>query len=102
MQRQIIAAFSCLLLLISINLAAQINTDILYKLVSPSGLVLDNMDNPANSGQLYLGKDQKGSEGQVWKITKLENGYYIITNPFFNKSLDNDNIISGNGNRIIQ
>ncbi len=84
------------------NLFSQINTNVLYKLVSPSGMVLDNMDDPANSGLLYLAKDKKSREGQVWKLTRLDNGYYTISNPFFNKALDNNNITTGSGNRIIQ
>ncbi|MBF0576977.1 glycoside hydrolase family 2 TIM barrel-domain containing protein [Dysgonomonas sp. GY617] len=91
------------LLFLSSNLSSQqINPNVLYKIVSPSGLVLDNVDTPSNSAKLFLSKDKKGSEGQVWKITKLDNGYYTITNTFINKSLDNDNMASGNGNAIVQ
>lgn len=91
------------LFFLSVNLfSQQINSDVLYKLVSPSGLVLDNTGTPTNSAQLYLSKDKKGNEGQVWKITKLENGYYTITNPFINKNIDNDNVTSGNGNVVVQ
>ena len=91
------------LFFLSVNLSSQqINPDVLYKLVSPSGLVLDNTGTPTNSAQLYLSKDKKGNEGQVWKITKLENGYYTITNPFINKNIDNDNVTSGNGNAVVQ
>lgn len=91
------------LFFLSSNLSSQqINPNVLYKIVSPSGLVLDNVDTPTNSAKLFLSKDKKSSEGQVWKITKLDNGYYTITNTFINKSLDNDNMASGNGNAIVQ
>ncbi|PXV66284.1 beta-galactosidase [Dysgonomonas alginatilytica] len=105
MQRQ---SFKCILFFLSLlflssNLSSQqINPNVLYKIVSPSGLVLDNVDTPSNSAKLFLSKDKKGNEGQVWKITKLDNGYYTITNTFINKSLDNDNMSSGNGNAIVQ
>lgn len=80
----------------------EINPDILYKLVSPSGFVIDNRDSPDNSAQLYLAKNAKNNQGQLWKIAKLANGYYTIANPFISKSIDNDNITTGNGNPIIQ
>ncbi|WP_236263930.1 glycoside hydrolase family 2 TIM barrel-domain containing protein [Dysgonomonas sp. Marseille-P4677] len=87
----------------SLNILSQeIKPDVLYKLVSPSGLAIDNLDASDNSAQLYLAKSVKNSRGQVWKIVKLANGYYTITNPFIEKSIDNDNIASGNGNPIIQ
>lgn len=91
------------LLFISTKVSSQeINPDILYKLVSPSGLVIDNRDAPDNSANMYLAKDARNSRGQVWKIVKLSSGYYTITNPFINKSIDNDNEPAGNGNPIIQ
>jgi len=102
MQRNFSFLFILVFLLTCNTVFSQIDTKVLYKIVSPSGLVLDNMDDPANSGRLYLSKDRKSSEGQVWKLTRLDNGYYIISNPFFNKSLDNDNVTNGSGNRIIQ
>lgn len=86
-----------------VDIHSQININILYKLVSPpSGLVLDNMDNPADNAPLFLAKDRKKNEGQAWKLTKLDNGYYLISNPFINKSVDNANKASGNGNQLIQ
>lgn len=105
MQRQTIKfiLFFLSLFFLSSNLSSQqINPEVLYKIVSPSGLVLDNVGTPTNDAQLYLSKDKKGNEGQVWKITQLENGYYTITNIFINKSLDNNNVTTGNGNAIIQ
>lgn len=85
------------------NLYSQeINPDILYKLVSPSGLVIDNLDSPDNGVNLFLAKDVKAGQGQVWKIVRLPNGCYTITNPFVGKSIDNNNMASGNGNMAIQ
>ncbi len=80
----------------------QINPDVLYKIVSPSGLVIDNLDAATNEAKLVLSKEQKGKEGQAWKITTSANGYSLITNPFCNKSIDNFNKDSGNGNPVIQ
>ena len=90
-----------LFLSISAAYSQGINPDILYKLVSPSGLVVE-VENPSvNESGLFLAKDQKGNRGQVWKIEKLQNGSYLISNPFTNKSIDNNNIHSGNGNSVI-
>ncbi len=80
----------------------QINPDVLYKIVSPSGLAIDNVESRENDAVLFLGKDQRGKGGQVWKITLLANGYYTITNPFCNKSIDNVGKSSGSGNPVIQ
>ncbi|NDV68794.1 glycoside hydrolase family 2 TIM barrel-domain containing protein [Dysgonomonas sp. 25] len=80
--------------------AQEINPEKLYKILSPSGLALDNLENPDNSARLYLSKNGS-SKGQLWRIQQLANGYYIITNPFSGRSLDT-NIHSGNGNPILQ
>lgn len=80
----------------------EIKSGALYKIVSPSGLVIDNMDAPENGANLYLSKDEKDNPGQVWKIVRLQNGCYTITNPFVDKGIDSDNVTSGNGNAVIQ
>lgn len=82
--------------------AQEINTDLLYKLVSPSGLVIDNQGSFEDAAKIILSKPQNDAKGQLWKIQKLENGYYSITNPYGDKSLDNANIQTGNGNPILQ
>lgn len=80
----------------------EIKSDVLYKIVSPSGLVIDNLNVSKNESGLYLAKDNKNSRGQMWKIVKLPNGTYTISNPFTEKSIDNDNTTTGNGNPVIQ
>lgn len=90
-------------LLLAIHISAQdIKPDVLYKLASPSGLVIDNMDSDENAANLFLSQDTKNKQGQLWKISELPNGCYTFTNTFINKSIDNDNITTGNGNPIIQ
>ncbi len=91
----------CLLLTGNV-FSQQINPDVLYKIVSPAGLAIDNLDSKANEAKLFLGKDQKDKGGQAWRFTPLGNGFYMITNPFCSKSIDNFNISSGNGNSVIQ
>ena len=100
MKKQIIFFIN---LLLTIHISAQdIKPDVLYKLVSPSGFVIDNMDSDENAANLFLSEDTKNKQGQLWKISKLPNGCYTFTNPFIDKSIDNDNITTGNGNPIIQ
>lgn len=82
--------------------AQNINTKTLYKISTPSGLVLDNDDNNANDAHLILSKDKKNAEGQVWQLTLLPNSYYVISNPFNNKGIDNNNMQDGTGNPLIQ
>ena len=89
--------------LVNLSLTAQeINPDVLYKIAGTTGLVIDNLDSPSNGVNLYLSENKKNDPGQVWKITKLPDGYYTITNPFVNKGIDNDNVSDGNGNAVSQ
>lgn len=92
-----------LFLLLAIPCMSQeINQSVLYKIVSPSGLVIDNRDSYEDNAKIYLSKEVKDNKGQLWKIRKLDNGYYVITNPYSEKSLDNGNMHEGNGNPILQ
>ncbi|MGQ8336975.1 glycoside hydrolase family 2 TIM barrel-domain containing protein [Sunxiuqinia sp. A32] len=65
----------------------EINEDILYKIVSPSGLVIDNLNTEQNASHIYLGKDVKKSKGQYWRIVSAGNRYLIYC-PFNLKSMD--------------
>lgn len=97
-------AFILLILFITSGLvvAQDFNPDVLYKIVSPSGLVIDNLESFEDNANIYLSKEKNGAKGQLWKIQKVSDGYYSITNSFAEKSLDNANIHSGNGNSIFQ
>jgi len=80
----------------------KIDSNTLYTIQSPSGLVIGNNGNTKNEAALFLEAAKQKGEGQVWVITKLENGYYNISNPFTGKSIDNFNKTFGNGNTVIQ
>lgn len=80
----------------------QIEPSTLYTLQSASGLVLGNKGDSNNQSQLFLESPKAKDQGQAWIITKLKNGFYIITNPFTKKSIDNFNINSGTGNAVVQ
>lgn len=70
------------------NLIAQeIQEDILYKIVSPKGLVLDNHESPTNMTGVFLEKEKKGAKGQLWRIVPYKE-CYVIYSPFTAKSLD--------------
>jgi len=103
MQKKI-TYFITLILLFSgnISFAQEINPGVLYRIVSPSGLVVDNKETTEDNARLYLAKENKNSKGQLWKISPLLDGYYLITNPYGGKSIDNGNIHSGDGNPLLQ
>ncbi|MFT3902398.1 MAG: glycoside hydrolase family 2 TIM barrel-domain containing protein [Niabella sp.] len=82
--------------------AQDINPDVLYKISSPSGLVIDAKDNFEDNAKLYLSKKEDGKKGQLWKLQKLDNGTYTISNPYSNFGFDNGNIQTGAGNPVIQ
>lgn len=82
--------------------AQDLNTDVLYKIISPSGLVIDSRYSFENNAQVYLSKNEKDRKGQFWKIEKLPDGFYIIYNPYTGFALDNGNKQTGSGNPIVQ
>lgn len=105
MQQRIIKSIFLFLSLFFVNkvcVAQEINPDVLYKIVSPSGLVVDNKESKEDNARLYLAKDIKNNKGQLWKLTPLSNGYYLITNPYGEMSIDNGNASGGNGNLLLQ
>jgi beta-galactosidase len=77
-----------LLFLFSANLYSQaVKENVLYKIVGPSGLVLDNHLDPSNHSAIYLEKESKTAKGQYWRFVR--NGdKYVIYNPFNGKSPD--------------
>ena len=80
----------------------EINAEVLYKIVSPSGLVIDNKQSDQNGDGFVLSKNNGNNKGQLWKITRLKNGYYTIANPFVRRSMDNGNIHAGEGSELMQ
>lgn len=80
----------------------EINAEVLYKIVSPSGLVIDNKQSDQNGDGFVLSKSNGNNKGQLWKITRLKNGYYTIANPFVRQSMDNGNIHTGEGSELMQ
>lgn len=67
--------------------AQEIQENILYKIVSPKGLVLDNHESPTNMTGVFLEKEKKGDRGQLWRIVPYKE-CYVIYSPFTAKSLD--------------
>jgi beta-galactosidase len=65
----------------------QIKENVLYKIVSPSGLVLDNKESASNLSKIYLAKELKNNKGQLWRLVRYQD-YYVVYNPFTMKSLD--------------
>ncbi|WP_100844888.1 glycoside hydrolase family 2 TIM barrel-domain containing protein [Flavobacterium sp. 5] len=80
----------------------QIESNKLYTFQSPSGLVVGNNGDANNAANLFLEVSKPKDQGQAWVITKLKDGFYLITNPFTKKSIDNFNKNSGTGNPVAQ
>ena len=68
-------------------IAQEIQEDVLYKIVSSKGLVLDNHESPTNMTGVFLEKEKKGAKGQLWRIVPYKE-CYVIYSPFTAKSLD--------------
>ncbi len=98
---QVILFSLCCLPAKSQEINTEINTEVLYKIVSPSGLVIDNKQSEENGTGFVLSKNTN-NKGQLWKISKMKNGYYTIANPYTNQSMDNGNIHAGNGSELMQ
>jgi beta-galactosidase len=64
-----------------------IKENVLYKIVAPSGLVLDNRETTENLTPIYLAADKGNDKGQLWRIVKNENAY-VLYSPFNGRSLD--------------
>ena len=105
MQRKIgrfLYSLLCFILISTTAVSQEINTELLYKIVSPLGLVIDNHQSPENDARFYLEKDKGKNEGQLWKITTIANGYYAIHSPFSEKGIDNSGNTREDGNAVIQ
>lgn len=98
---KVLPLLACFAILATGVSAQEIDTEVLYKIKSPSGLVVDNRASLDDNAGIFLAKDVADAKGQVWRLKKAD-GYYLITNPYGDKSLDNANVHSGNGNPILQ
>ena len=72
----------------------KIKDNILYKIISPSGLALDNKETANNLDNIFLAKNN-GSKGQLWRIVPFEDSY-VIYSPFTFKSFD---VVNTDGER---
>ena len=82
--------------------AQDLNPDVLYRIISPAGLAVDNKESYDDDARIFLAKVNKNSKGQLWKITKSSSGYYTITNPYSAKAIDNGRVYSGDGAAVLQ
>jgi beta-galactosidase len=98
----ILALTACLLFTGCLPTSRGLEKDNLYTIQSPSGLVIGNKGDALNEANLFLEKEGKKDYNQVWRTTKLDNGYYTITNPYTGKGIDNFNKVTGEGNPVVQ
>lgn len=80
---------------------AQLNTNSLYKIVTTSGFVIDNKNSHQANAKIYLAKEEQDSMGQLWKLEKVADGSYTISNPQTGMSIDNANVHDGFGNPVV-
>ncbi|WP_235841591.1 glycoside hydrolase family 2 TIM barrel-domain containing protein [Confluentibacter sediminis] len=94
--------FAAMFLMTNRSFSQEIKSNKLYVIVSSSGQAISNQNSEQNESHLFLENLNQKSKAQAWKITKLDNDFYSISNPFYNKGIDNFNITSGSGNAVIQ
>lgn len=87
MRRRFPILFFVVFLFNQLSNAQEIREDVLYKIVSPTGLALDNKLDPANNSHIYLEKESKSKKGQFWRFIRNEDAY-VVYNPYSSKSLD--------------
>ena len=85
--KKILLSLLCFLFGFDIVYSDIINENILYKIASPSGLVMDSRLSTANYANIYLSKSSKKDKGQYWRIIRSGDAF-VIYNPFVNKSFD--------------
>lgn len=79
--------------------AQEFDEGVMYKISTNGGLALDHRMSEENTDSIYLAHG--GGNGQLWKLTRADGGYYLISNPYGGKSIDNGNHHSGNGNPVM-
>ena len=70
-----------------IAIAQDLSTNVLYKVIAPSGMVLDTRDATDNASTVYLGKNIKDKKSQLWRITTYGDTY-LLYNPYSFLALD--------------
>lgn len=71
--------------------AQDIDPKAFYEITSSNDLVLDNQESMENSTNIFIAKRIANRPSQVWTITPAGDGYYLITSPVADKSIDNNN-----------
>ena len=86
------------LLATALGVRAQgIDTNLVYEIQTPGGLVLDNQGSLDGDAHIFLSKRSEGTASQVWRLVKVGEGTYSIVNAASQMSIDN-----GNGTKVQQ
>ncbi|MGV3764573.1 MAG: glycoside hydrolase family 2 TIM barrel-domain containing protein [Chitinophagaceae bacterium] len=91
--------------LFSVQLSAfaqQFKPGMWYRIVTPSGLAIDNLEEGENEAGIKLSKDNTKSPGQVWEIKSVGDGWFSISTPGTLKGIDNGNRRHPDGVPVIQ
>ena len=86
MRKPIITCICCLFALMANG--QSFDTKSFYKIYNNQGEVMDNGDSMDNSANILLGKEAKGTAGQLFRITTADNGTLHISLPAYEKALD--------------
>lgn len=81
--------------------AQEIDPKAFYEITSSNNLVLDNQESMENSTNIFVANRIANRTSQVWTITPTGDGYYLITSPVAEKSIDN-NRVSDTPGAVIQ
>lgn len=71
--------------------AQQIDPKAFYEIVSTNNLVLDNQESLENNTNIFINNRVANRASQVWILTDAGDGYYLISSPLVDKSIDNNN-----------
>ena len=59
-----------------------------YKIYNDRGEVMDNGDSMDNSANIILGREAKGTAGQLFRIIRTEDGFIHFGLPAYEKAMD--------------
>lgn len=86
MKKRILICLSCLFACIANGQTFDARS--FYKIYNDRGEVMDNGDSMDNSANIILGREAKGTAGQLFQISPAENGCIHIGLPAYEKALD--------------
>lgn len=98
-----VAFASAMLFLVQLSVfSQQFKPGIWYRIVTPEGFAIDNLEDGENESGIKLKKEDVKSPGQVWEIKPVGDGWFSISSPGTLKGIDNGNRRHPDGVPVIQ